>query len=195
MLSPPASTALCHNGCVALGTQHIHHEGVGRQDACLQHGEDTRVTARDQCNALVIDLYRLLLVSARHIPEHHFRQLVAMLCKKSLRILKVGQRTILGTVVELHVRDDVDLSRHILLRHAILHCSFQNQLKHALDVGIGHFVELVTVPDLFVDILTLDLNQLGVFREGNEMVLECAGVTFGIVNTQIRTAFSTYSLS
>lgn len=163
MLSPPASTALCHNGRVALGTQNIHHEGVGRQDACLQHGENTRVTARDQCNALIIDLYGLLLVTACHVPEHHFRQLVAMLCKESLCVLEVGQRTIFGTVVELHVRDDEDLSRHILLRHPILHGSFQNQLKHALDVGVGHFVELVTVPDLFVDILTLDLNQLGVF--------------------------------
>jgi len=42
----------------------------------------------------------------------------------------------------------------------------------------------VTVTDLFIDILTLDLNQLGILREGNEMVLECAGVTLGIVDTQ-----------
>ena len=176
MLSPPASTALCHYGCVALGTQHIHHEGVGRQDTSLQHGEDARVAARHQCDALIIDLYGLLLIPACHIPEHHFRQVVAMLCKELPCILEVGQRTIFGTVVELHIRDDVDLGRHILLRYPVLHSSLQDQLEHTLDICVGYLVELVTVTDLFIDILTLDLNQLGILREGNEMVLECAGV-------------------
>ena len=85
MLSPPASTALCHYGCVALGTQHIHHEGVRRQDTSLQHGEDARVAARHQCDALIIDLYGLLLIPACHIPEQRVAVHTRSWSKNNLR--------------------------------------------------------------------------------------------------------------
>lgn len=84
MLSPPASVLLCHDCCVTLGTQNIHHEGIGGQDAGLQHGKDSRIAAGYQRHAPVINLDRLLLVAACHIPEHHFGQLVAMLLKEPL---------------------------------------------------------------------------------------------------------------
>ena len=42
----------------------------------------------------------------------------------------------------------------------------------------------MTVPNLFVDVLPLDLHQLGILGEGNEVIVECAGVTLGIVDTQ-----------
>ena len=42
----------------------------------------------------------------------------------------------------------------------------------------------MTIPYLFVDILALDLHQLGILGEGDEVVLECAGVALGIVDTQ-----------
>ena len=42
----------------------------------------------------------------------------------------------------------------------------------------------MTVPHLFVDILALNLHQLGILRECDEVVLECAGVALGIVDTK-----------
>ena len=41
----------------------------------------------------------------------------------------------------------------------VFHRSFQNKLEHALDIRVGHFIELMAVPHLFKDILSLDLHQ------------------------------------
>ena len=184
LLSPPASALLCHDRRVTLGTQNIHHEGIGGKNAGFQHGEDSGITAGYQRNALVVDLDGLLLITACHIPEHHLGQLVAMFLEEPLRILEVGQGAIFSTVVELHIGDNEDLGRHILLGHTVLHGSLEDQLKHTLDIGVGDLVELVTVPHLFVDILALNLHQLGILRECDEVVLECAGVALGIVDTK-----------
>lgn len=33
----------------------------------------------------------------------------------------------------------------------VFHRSFQNKLEHALDIRVGHFIELMAVPHLFKD--------------------------------------------
>ena len=184
LLSPPASAPLCHDCCITLGAQNIHHKGIRGQDASLQHGEDSGITTGHQSDTPVIDLDGLLLISASHIPEHHFRQLISILREEPLCILEVGQGTIFSAVVELHIGDDVDLGGHLELGHTILHSSLQDQLKHSLDVGVCNLIELVAVLYLFVDVFSLDLHQLGVLGECNEVIVECAGVALGIVDTQ-----------
>ena len=87
------------------------------------------------------DLDGLLLITACHIPEHHLGQLVAMFLEEPLRILEVGQGAIFSTVVELHIGDNEDLGRHILLGHTVLHGSLEDQLKHTLDIGVGDLVD------------------------------------------------------
>lgn len=63
-----------------------------------------------------------------------------MLQEELLRILKVRQRAIFSAVIKLHVRNDKDLCGHLFLRNMVLHRSFQNELKHPLDIRVGHFI-------------------------------------------------------
>lgn len=136
LLSPPASALLCHDRRVTLGTQNIHHEGIGGKNAGFQHGEDSGITAGYQRNALVVDLDGLLLITACHIPEHHLGQLVAMFLEEPLRILEVGQGAIFSTVVELHIGDNEDLGRHKLKHTKDIFRFKHHYILHALDSDI-----------------------------------------------------------
>ena len=72
------SLFLCADHPVPLTADDIHHVGIR---VCLtgHHlGKQTRITAGNQCNTLLIHLYGLLLIAGLNIPEHNMRQLIAM---------------------------------------------------------------------------------------------------------------------
>ena len=64
---------LCGYLCVSLRHQYVKHVLVGLHLALHDLREDTRCTAGYQRNALLIHLYRLLLIAGLDIPEHHLR--------------------------------------------------------------------------------------------------------------------------
>ena len=67
------------NARIAVGAEDIHHHGVGRHQLARDHLEEARSDARDEGDALLVHLDRLLAVAALDVPEHHLRQLVAVL--------------------------------------------------------------------------------------------------------------------
>ena len=69
---------LCADHPIPLTVDYIHHVGIR---ICLtgHHlGKQTRIAAGNQCDTLLIHLYRLLLITGLDIPEHNMRKLIAI---------------------------------------------------------------------------------------------------------------------
>ena len=68
----------CADHPIPLTADYIHHVGIR---ICLtgHHlGKQTRIAAGNQCDTLLIHLYRLLLITGLDIPEHNMRKLIAI---------------------------------------------------------------------------------------------------------------------
>ena len=131
-LFPP----LRRDGRVALGVDDTEHVGEGIGRALHHHGEDAGGAAGDQRDALLVHGDGLLPGAAGHVPEHHVRQLVAVLCEQLLRVLEVREGSAAGAAVKLHVGDDVEGGGQVLLRHAVFRISsntfWMSVLAHSL---------------------------------------------------------------
>ena len=159
---------------ITLTAKHLHHERIRRQHTGFEHCKDAWGTSAHKRNPLFILRHRLVLIACCDVPEDHTRKLVAMLSKQLFRILEIGQRCIFRTPVEFHIRNDVQRSRHLILRHLVLHRCRKDQLKHLLDVRVGHLIIRCAAPYFFIDVPALDLYELRRFRECDEVIAECS---------------------
>ena len=107
-----------------------------------------------------------------------------MLCVLSLGVLEVCKACVSYTPVELHVRDDVEGRRHLLLRDAVLHRGSEDEIKYSLDVCVSDLVERCDVSESVGKSLALDLDELRGVRELDEVVVEDALVSLGKVETE-----------
>ena len=175
---------LCRNFCVPFCAKDLQHVTERGQVAALEHVENSGTAAADQRHAFLVLSDRLLLIATLDIPEHHLRQLVTSLSKDLLCVFEVGQLGTLGAVIKLHVGDDIQRGGHLRLRNLVLNSRLENQFEYLLDVGVGYFVVLTAVADLFQNGLALDFYQLRSLREGDEVVAERTGVTLGVVDAE-----------
>ena len=104
-----------------------------------------------------------------------------VLCLCGLEIAHPG---VLRAGVELHVGDDVQGLRQLLLRQAVLNRRGKDQVENLLNVGVGHLVELRAVADPLKNVLPPDLHQPGAAGEGDEVVAERPCVPLGKVDPQ-----------
>ncbi len=169
---------------VPLRAKNLHHGLIGVGDAAGHHLEELRRTAGNQRHALLVLRHWLLPVPGLHIPEDHLGELVAVPGEELLCVSKIAHACIPGAAVELHVGDNEDLPGQLGLGHLVRNRCTQDQLKNPLQVGVGDLIEGGTVANLLCNVTALDLHQPGIFREGDEVVVESTGVPLGEVDAQ-----------
>ena len=138
----------------------------------------------EECDSLLVHGYRLLLVAALDVPEHNVRESVAVLCVLSLGVLEVCKTCVSYAPVELHVRDDVEGRRHLLLRDAVLHRGSEDEIEYSLDVCVRDLVERRDVSESVGKSLALDLDELRGVRKLDEVVVEDALVSLSKVEAE-----------
>ena len=90
-----------------------------------------------------------MLIAGLDIPEYNSRQLVAVVSVHCLCLLKIAEGSIPCAGVKLHVGNNIQSSRQLLLRQTVLYCGLQDQLKDCLQVCIGTLIELQILIDEF----------------------------------------------
>ena len=89
-----------------------------------------------------------------------------------LCLLKIAEGSIPCAGVKLHVGNNIQSSRQLLLRQTVLYCGLQDQLKDCLQVCIGTLIEGSAEADFLDDIPALDFHKLRSHGESDKVVVE-----------------------
>lgn len=174
------------DGLVAGGVEDAEHEvlrGFAGEDL-LEHAG---FAAADEGGALSIagDGY-VAVVALGDVPEDEAGHGVAR-GGVSLRNHLIGSG-VAGAVnagVELHIGDDDEAPGHLLCGQVGLHCGAEHEVEHSLQVGVHAPIHVEHACDLLVQRPGgVYLHQGGLGGEGDELILEDAGVALGHVESQ-----------
>lgn len=174
------------DGLVAVGVEDAEHE-VLRGFAGENLLEHAGLAAADEGGALRIagDGY-VAVVAPGGVPEDEAGHVVASGGIALLNHLTGGGvARALHAVVELHIGDDDDAPGHLLCRQVGLHGGAEHEVEHCLQVGVHAPIHAEHVLHLLVQRPGgVHFHQGGLGGEGDELILEDAGIALGHVEAQ-----------